>query len=104
MSIRRFFTKTITVKREADTSGNKRAFSTNGTEKGHFQDLDPELRQGLGIVGMRAWKFWFNEDADVLIGDTLTDEDSNVYYVRETTKKDTGINRHLEIIATEKNA
>lgn len=104
MSIRRFFTKTISVYREADTTGNKRAFSLNGTVKGHFQDLDPELRQGLGIVGMRAWKFWFELNADVLVGDKLTDSDSNDYYVREVTKKDTGINQHLEVIATEKNA
>jgi hypothetical protein len=104
MSIRRFFTKDIEIKRERDLGGNKRALSTTGTADGWFEDLQPDQAQQLGIIGQRAWRFWFDLDESILEGDVLVDEDGTEYSVRGITKRAIGTNQHLEVLAVEHNA
>jgi hypothetical protein len=57
----------------------------------------------LGIITERAWRFWFAVEQDIKEGDILVDENNNEYYVREVTKKDIGINQHLEVLAVNTN-
>lgn len=104
MSIYRFLTKNIVVRRERDTSGNKRSLQATATVDAWNEDLDAEERSLLGIVGRRAWKFWFNPDEDIQEGDVLRDENNNEYRVIEVTPKEIGANQHLEVIAEEYNA
>ncbi len=104
MGIRRFFTKNIVIKRERDLGNDKVGFQPTATANGWFDDLDAEARSQLGIIDQRAWRFWFDLDEGVQEGDILVDEDGKEYYVREVTKRQIGINQHLEVLAVEHNA
>jgi hypothetical protein len=103
MSIHRFFTKNIIVRRERELGSNKRGLLATATVDGYFQDLDSQERSMLGIITERAWRFWFAVEQDIKEGDILVDENNNEYYVREVTKKDIGINQHLEVLAVNTN-
>lgn len=101
--IHKFFTKTISIKRLATVSGYKKSFQTTGTFLGHLQELDQEAAERLGIIEERAWIVWCDIDEDVTEGDLLTDPSGMEYKVKEITKKDYGINQHLQLILYEPN-
>jgi len=105
MTIRRFFDKEVVVQRLKVISGYKKTFQSTATVDGHIQALDDTARQVLGIVEEKAWKAWFDVDTDIQEHDRITDEDGNVYVVREVVKKDYGFgtNVHLEAILEEQN-
>lgn len=105
MTIRRFFDKEVVVQRLKVISGYKKTFQSTATVDGHIQALDDTARQVLGIVEEKAWKAWFDVDTDIQENDRITDEDGNVYVVREVVKKDYGFgtNVHLEVILEEQN-
>lgn len=101
--ISRFFTKDITIKRLATVSGYKKAFQETETIKGHLQEMDRETRQRLGIIEERAFILWCALSEDIQEGDTVTDEYGTEYFVKEVTKKDYGVNQHLQVILEEPN-
>lgn len=105
MTIRRFFDQEVVVQRLRVTSGHKKTFQSTATVDGHIQALDDVARQVLGIVEEKAWRAWFDVDTDIQEHDRITDEDGNVYVVREVVKKDYafGTNVHLEVILEEQN-
>ena len=103
MSIHRFFTKQVIIRRLKDVSGRKKAFSSTATVSGHIQELGREARQRIGIIEERAWIAWFVLEADIKEGDQAIDEYGTIYKVKEVTKKDYGINQHLEVILEEPN-
>jgi hypothetical protein len=101
--IHRFFTKEVTIKRLATVSGYKKSFQTTGTFDAHIQEMNKETKERLGIIEERAWYLWCDIDEDIHEGDTVTDENSIEYIVKEITKKDYGTNEHLQAILEEPN-
>lgn len=101
--IHNFFTKTVTIKRLATTTGYKKTFQTVGTVSVHLQEMTREAKERLGIIEERAWIMWCDIDEDINEGDTVTDEYSTEYIVKEITKKDYGVNEHLQVILEEPN-
>jgi len=104
MSIHKFFTRQIIVRRERELGSNKRALQATATVDGYYNDLDPKEATLLGIVTEQAWKFFFPVDEDIKEGDELIDEHGTKYRAIEVTKHDIGVNQHLEVIATVFNA
>ena len=104
MAIHRFFTKDIIVRRGRELGNNKRGLQATATVDGYYQDLDINEANHLGITTGRAWRFWFDVLEDIKKGDVLVDEENVSYDVMEVTKKDIGINQHLEVLATQHNA
>lgn len=103
MSIHRFFTKQVIIRRLKTVSGRKKAFSSTATVDGHIQEFSREARQRLGIIEERAWIGYFDIEEDIKEGDHIIDPYNTEYYVKEVTKKDYGVNQHLEIILEEAN-
>lgn len=102
MGIARFFDKTFIVHRLKTISGNKKAFQSTATVDGHFQEWDNEKRQTLGAIAERGWVFFCELEEPVYEGDKLIDALTNTpYLVKEITKKDYGINQHLEVMLLE---
>ena len=99
--IDRFYTKTVTVKRQTkktDGDGNKYSeFETNGTITGHLQQARPELAESLNMDLTKTFSLWCAVGADVEAGDTLT-IDSVDYSVRAVQENSVGGNQHLELI------
>jgi len=104
MSIHRFFTKQVVIRRLSTISGRKKAFQSTATVDCHIQEMSKEARQRLGIIEERAWNLWADIDSNILEGDTMIDENDIEYTVREITKKDYGVNEHLQVILEEANA
>ncbi len=92
------------VRRLRTVSGNLKSFQATATADCAIQELGLEARKNLDMLEERGWIAWFDLDADIHEGDKLTDQDGVQYSVREITKKDYGINQHLEVIMEEFNA
>lgn len=103
MSIQRFFTKSVTIRRLSTVSGRKKAFQSTATVEAHIQEMDREARNRLGIIEERAWILWCDINEPFVEGDTVQDETGKEYKVREVTKKDYGVNQHLQVILEEPN-
>lgn len=103
MSIRRFFTKTVIIRRLSSLGGHKKQFQSTATVDGHIQEMSREARQRLGILEERTWIGWFDIEEDICEGDILIDNYDTRYSVKEVTKKDYGVNQHLQIILEESN-
>lgn len=101
MAIHRFFTKNIQVRRLSVVSGHKKSYQATATVEGHIQEMSREARQKLGIVEQRAFVSWFDVDEDIREGDTLVDEHDVEYRVTEVTRKEYGVNQHLQVILQE---
>jgi hypothetical protein len=101
MSIHRFFTKEVVIKRLSSVGGYKKQFQSTATVDGHLQELSREAAQRLGIVEERAWIFWCDIEESIKEGDTMIDENGTEYKVKEITKKDYGVNEHLQVILEE---
>ena len=103
MSIQKFFTKEIVIRRFSSVGGHKKAYQATATVEGHIQEMSREARRRLGIIEERTWIAWFDIDEDIQEGDRLTDPYGTDYQVKEVTKKDYGVNQHLEVILEEPN-
>jgi len=101
MSIHRFFTKAVIIRRLRTLTGRKKAFQSTATVYSHIQSLSREARQRLGILEERAWILWTDTESNINEGDLAIDEYNKEYKVREVTKKDYGVNQHLEVILEE---
>lgn len=100
-----FFDKTVVVQRLRTVSGSKKSLQATATADGAIQELDRQSRQSQGIIDERAWLAWFDIETDINEGDIITRQDTNQrFLVREITKKDYGINQHLEVLMVEHNA
>jgi len=102
MGIKRFFDKTVVVMRLSATTGVQKQFNTTATVDGAVQELDQESRTEYGLSEDRAWIGYFDieDDAKLKEGDKITLSGVD-YKVIEKTKKDYGINQHIEIIMVE---
>jgi hypothetical protein len=103
MSIKSFFNKKVIIKRLSTVSGYKKTFQSTATVDGAIQEMDREARQKLGILEERTWIAWFDINEDIKEGDTMVDENGKSYIVKEITKKDYGVNQHLQVILEEPN-
>lgn len=101
MAIHRFFTKEVVIRRLSSVGGYRKQFQSTATVDGHLQEMSKEAAQRLGIVEERAWIFWCDIDESIIEGDVLVDENGTEYKVREVTKKDYGVNEHLQVILEE---
>ena len=104
--IARFFDKTVVVRRLRSTGVNNRTgFQATATVDGAIQELDRQKRTAMGIDQERAWIGYFDIETDINAGDHITrQDDGRTFKVIEATKKDYGINQHLEVMFTEYNA
>ena len=103
MSIRRFFDKSVVIRRLRTISGRRKSYSSTATVEGHIQGLGDEAREKLGIIEEKAWKAWFDVDVDIKEQDILVDENGTEFKIREIVTKDYGVNQHKEVILMEQN-
>jgi hypothetical protein len=96
MSIEKHYTTTFTVQR-MEWSGDSSGLATQGTISGHLQQARPEMAEAIGLRWTAVYTIWCDIDADVEVGDRLTEED-NVYSVRAIQKNNVGQNKHLELV------
>lgn len=102
-SITHLFTHEIIIKRLRSTSGHKRAFQSTATVDGHVQERIKEAIPRLGIIEERTFEAWFDIDEDVREGDKIIDHLGREFYVKTATKKDYGVNTHLQCILEKPN-
>lgn len=57
----------------------------------------------LGIIADRTFIGYFDIDTNILVGDIVVDRYSKRYEVKEVTKKDYGVNTHLECVLLDTN-
>ena len=100
MGVRDFFDKTVIVSRLKDIGGGKKNITTTATVNCALQELDRQARAEIDMVQDRGWIGYFDiDDVDnVKEGDDIVDGNGVTYTVLETTRKDYGINQHLEVI------
>lgn len=103
MSIDRFFTNSVVIRRLRTVSGNKKTYQATATVEAHIQEASAETQQILGPTQERAWVAWMDEEAEIEIGDRAFGPDGKVYQVREKTVKTYGINKHCEVLLMEQN-
>ena len=84
-------------------SGNKRSFQSTATVDGHVQERFQEAKPHLGIIEERTFIAWFDIDEDIREGDRIIDHQGREFYVKEVTKKDYGVNTHIQAILEEPN-
>ena len=106
MGIAQFFDKTVVVRRLKSISGtDKQRYEATATADGAIQEMDRTARVKQGLLDERAWIAYFDIEAVIAEGDTITrQDDGKLFKVLEVTKKDYGINQHLEVIIVEYNA
>jgi hypothetical protein len=104
MGIKNFFDKTVVVRRLKVISGNRKALRATATADCALQELDAQEKMERGIVASRSWIAYFDIEQDLKEGDSITDGSGVMYKVKEITKKDYGINQHLEVMIEEYNA
>lgn len=106
MGIRSFFDKTVVVLRLKSLGGGKKAMNTTATVDMAIQELDRQDRSEMEIVQDRAWQAYFDieDDNRIVEGDKIVDGYGTEYKVIEKTRKDYGVNQHIEVILIEYNA
>lgn len=102
-TITHLLTEDIIIKRLRVTSGRIRAFSSTATIDGMVQLLDRNKAARLGIIEEQSHIAWFDVNEDVQEGDHVVDQQGREFYVKIVTKKDYGINTHLEVILEKPN-
>lgn len=105
MGIANFFDKTVVIRRMRDVAGtSKRSLQATATADCAIQEQDRSDRIAMGFNTERLWVSYFDIEQDVKEGDLLTDANGKRYKIIEVTKKDYGINQHLQVIMNEYNA
>ena len=102
MSIDRFYTTSIAVKRMT-WSNESSAQVSQGSISGHFQQARPEFVEQIGEVLGRVFIVWCDRAADVEIGDSLTiasGDYAGTYSVKNAELNSFGRqnNQHKELI------
>lgn len=100
MSIERFFTQSIAIKR-LTWSNDSSAEVSQDTILGHIQQAGPELTQFIGETLGNVFTIWCDKDEDVDVGDTLTLATGNyagTYTAKGIQLNAIGNNQHLEIV------
>ena len=101
-TITHLFNHNLVIQRYRTVSGYKKAFQSTATVEGMLQNLSREKAQQLGILTERTYIAYVDISEDVRIGDRISYDDK-LYLVKERTKKDYGINTHLELILIDVN-
>lgn len=99
MSIERFYTTTITVKRMSWSNESSVEVSV-GSIKGHIQQAGPEFAGFVGEAWGKVYLIWCSKSEDIEPGDTLTvasGDYAGTYSVKNIQSNTTGSNEHLEI-------
>ena len=104
MGIKRFFNRTVVVRRLRDISGSSSGLVATATVDCNIQTIDRVRRQELEIVTGQAWEAFFELEDGIQEGDKLTDDRGVIYKVLEVTRLDVGINQHLACVLVEYNA
>lgn len=106
MSIKRFFTKSITVNRNAwvEESGYSHSEeATVGTIKGHIQQTSAEMATNLALNLSTSFSLWCAVDTDIKVGDRVVC-DGISYTVRLIMDNSfVGLNAHLEVYIEKEN-
>lgn len=102
-TIDHFFTRDIVIRRLSIVSGNKRAFQTTATVAGMIQERNREANPNLGILEERTFMAWFDLDEDIREGDRIIDKNGVEFYAKVVTRKDYGVNTHLQVILEKPN-
>lgn len=100
MSIERFYTTEIAVKR-MEWSNDSGAEVVQDSFTGHVQQARPEYVEQVGEVQGKVFLVWCAIDTDVEEGDTLTIATgpyAGSYSVKATTTNAVGSNQHLELL------
>lgn len=107
MSVESFFDRTATISRLGSASGGKRSFgSVASAVPYHRQELGEDRRRLLDMLEGNAFTGYFSKDANIRMGDYITDEDDGLRCeVKEVRRKDYAfaINKHLEVTLLEIN-
>lgn len=104
MSIAEFFDKTVVIRRLRDVAGtDRRSYQATATADCAIQEQDRQDRIASGFVSERTWIAYFDLEQGINEGDILTDSLAKRYKVIEVTRKDYGINVHLQVILIEYN-
>jgi hypothetical protein len=99
MSIRRFFTKQLVVRKLKATTGYKKTYRATATVEGHVQKADNEQVQMIGGIYGQTYIGWlpldlgFTPEPD----DRITDHQGRIFMVKTVEKWDFGINQHYEM-------
>jgi hypothetical protein len=100
--ISEFYTTHFTIRRASwseDESGLASSAEQEVVEfDGHLQQANMELVQHLGLTLAKSYSVWCPTETDVLEGDSITDEDGNVYSVRSKQVNGIGMNKHVELL------
>ena len=102
-TITHLLTQDIVIRRYKTVSGNRKAFSSTATIDGMVQNVVQNKTTLQGIITERKWVAYFDLDENVLVGDQVIDDDNKKFLVKEVTRKDYGINTHLEVLLIESN-
>lgn len=103
MAIHRFFTNAIQIYRLRTVTGNKKSFQSTATVEGHVQERIKEAVPRLGIIEERSFEMWCDIAEDIREGDKIIDHLGREFYAKVVTKKDYGINTHLQILLEKAN-
>lgn len=101
-TITHLFNHQLVVQRLRTTSGYKKAFQSTATVDGMLQEKYQEAVPRLGIIESRAFIAWVDIDEDIQEGDRIVHE-GILYAVKVVTKKDYGVNTHLQLILEKAN-
>lgn len=101
-SITHLFNHSLIVSRLRTLSGHKKAFQSTATIDGMLQEKYQEANPRLGIIESRMFVAYVDIEENVLEGDRISHR-GKLYQVREVTRKDYGINTHLQLILEEAN-
>ena len=101
--ITHLFTHQLVIRRLRTVSGYKRSFQSTATVDGLVQNMSKEKAQVLGITESRPFIGYIDIGSNVRIGDVVINYDGKRYEVKDITKKDYGINTHLECVLIETN-
>ena len=86
MTLINLFTNEITISRLTAVSGNKTTFSTVTLEDVNVQRMSEERTIGIGGAVGKMFRMYAKENADILVGDKLIDENGYEYKVIAITK------------------
>lgn len=101
MAIRRFFTKSLVVRKWKSTGGYKREYRSTATTDGHVQKADDEQAALLGGVYGQTYVIWMSIDQSFTPepDDQITDPQGRIFTVKTVEKWDFGTNTHYEMMA-----
>lgn len=105
MSLAGLLSHSVTVRRAAAAGGVKKTYQTIAEDVPCLiQPLDPEATASVGMAMGKAYKIFFQLDANVQEGDSLLDHQGRTLGVRGIRRRDYGRNQHLDVLVEEDKA